>query len=148
MNKSKSILSVIAIYLACLTGCVTSPTGQKTPDIARIAAVTLEATAFGVEAALANDPSLAGPFSQALASLTLLESSKTVTPAILLEVVHKIPVKQLQGSNATLAFGAATILLASTGWSTIDVVQLSQLLPIVTALKEGLITAGVQLPIQ
>jgi len=150
----KTVVLSIAVLAVALTGCITKPPvinpdgtvtpGTKTPDIARIAAVTEEVVRIGTATILIDRPDLLPHFQTALAELTLIEKSKTVTPALLIDILNQLPVKQLHGNNSAMIFESARVLLIASGWSQIDITRTAQLLPIVTAMKQGLITAGVE----
>ena len=149
----KTMMAVLVCALA-FTGCVTKPAvvnpdgtvtpGGKAPDIARIAAVTEEVVRIGTATVLIDRPDLLPYFQTALAELTLIEKSGKVTPALLIDVLNQLPVKQLHGNNSVMIFESARVLLAAAGWSQVDITRTQQLLPIVTAMKQGLITAGVE----
>ena len=145
--------TILLLSAALLAGCTTTPLINNpdgttsmpvtTPDIPRIAAVTEEIVRMGTAETLAQKPDLLPYFQTALGELNVLAASKTVTPALLISVINQLPVKELKGNDAVLAFEAARILLAATGWSTVDITRASQLLPIVLAMRDGLVAAGV-----
>lgn len=152
MKKNTTIIAtLIALAAIFITGCTTvtttdpfgDPVTKQVPDIERIAAVTQETTAFAVATLLAEKPETEAPLSKTLSELTVLASQDAITPSQILTILNKLPVKQFSSPNGVLAFSAAKIILASAGWSNIDIVKLNELKPIVEALRQGLINAGV-----
>lgn len=148
------------LFLACLItlaiahcGCTTTPAtvgptgeiipGHQVADIPRIAATIQELTTDGVSQLLAAKPDTMKPLSTSLEELTALESQDAITPAQLLTILNKLPVKQFSGPKGAIAFSSAKLLLAATGISTMEITKLNELKPIVSAFKQGLLNAGV-----
>ena len=127
-----------------VTSCTTSPTtGQKVPDIARIALVVRGATELGVKVELAKQPASMAAFRIALTQLSALATATNIGPNDILNIISRLPIKQLNGQNGTLIFDGAKLIIIATGWSNVDADRLKQLQPIVVALRDGLIDAGV-----
>jgi hypothetical protein len=124
-------------------GCKTVD-GESVPDIERIAATAREAATFGVQEALLARPDWADEFTLAHRELTSLAAGDTITAAQLLDILNRLPVKELKSEEARITIAGARILIAGAGWSVVDAERLNQLRPVIIAIAEGLVSGGVQ----
>lgn len=123
-----------AIVGLSVTGC--STVGQNGGTIltpARVKAVAYLGTAF----ALTAHPEYRTGFTIAVAELKFLETQDKIDFATFLAIVHKFPVKELEGQNGILYITAATLLLDDLGGS-LDMSKIENLKPYVVALREGI----------
>lgn len=133
-------LPLIAVIAACLmTSCATSPTPES---IARIARGVKEAARQTTEEMLVLKPEWRDEFKEAHDELVILENAPTLSVDDILRIIQRLPVKELKSDEVRIAIRGARIIIAFTGWSEIDAERLSQLRPIVTALRQGLEEGG------
>lgn len=132
------IIALAAIAISCTT--VTQPDGTTTskPDIERIALVAKEAAAFGTEEALKVHPEWLPRFQLARGELVGLAAGPTITAAQLLDIMARLPVKELQSNAARLSITSARIIIAGAGWSVVPEERLKQVAPIAIAIAQGI----------
>jgi len=140
----KKLIMVVAVAAFALAGCVTGPNGNQVPDTARIAAVSREAASLGTFEALKANPGWKAQFELARVELLTLVAGDTITAAQLVDVLGRLPVKQLQGDTARIAISAAKILIAGAGWSVVPAEKLNQIRPIALAIAEGIQQGEIQ----
>ncbi len=137
----------MALIVGCTTVTSTNPDGEtvtkNVPDVPRIAAFTKEAVTIGVSEALLANPQWQPYFATCHQQLTVLEGEDAITVASLLNVLSQLPVKELNGQNARIAFSSARLVIVAAGWSDVGSEQMKQVRPIVVAIREGLELAGV-----
>lgn len=137
------ILCALAMLLCLNTGCVTGPDGQNQADIPRISRVTQEAAAFGTEEALLEHPEWMAHFQKAHTELAVLEKAETIDFLDVLEIVNRLPVSELESREARLAIRGARILISGIDLPIVSADRLTELRPIVKALRIGLEDGGV-----
>lgn len=138
MTKIKSIIGMAvpaALAIVIFTGCKTGGTGA---DIERIARVTKEAATIGTEQLLVRHPEWQAQFQIAHDDLVTLENSDTVSLARVLEIINRLPIKELSGRDAKLAVQGARLLISAIDVPEVDAQRLAQIRPIVKALREGI----------
>lgn len=148
MNKQTlPSLALCSLMLAAtialpLIGCktVTNPDGTtaNVPDIERIALVAKEAATMGTEEALKVHPEWLPRFQLARGELVGLAAGPTITAAQLLDVLARLPVKELQSNAARLSIQSARIVIAGAGWSVVPEERLKQIAPVALAIAQGI----------
>lgn len=135
----KAILAAIVLGLSVLsiplfTGCsTTSGSGGHIITPTRVKAVAY----LGTSLALQAHPEYRMGFQLAVEQLKVIETQDTIDFATVLSIVHRLPVKELQGQNAVLYITAATLLLDDLGGS-LDMSKVEKIKPYVTGLREGI----------
>lgn len=132
-------VALVALTLCAIpltqTGCTTTGSGGIggviTPT--RVKAVAYLGTAL----ALQQHPEYRMGFTLAVEQLKVIETQDTIDFATVLAIVHRLPVKQLEGQNAVLYITAATLLLDDLGGS-LDLSKVEKIRPYVTGLREGI----------
>lgn len=105
MKRLKLGLAITALIV--VAGCATWSDTQKktTAAIAQIAAK--DATYFTLE----ENPKLRGGFEKAYADLSTLANAEKIELPVLLEIVHRLPVKELKGRNAQVIISDVQIVV-------------------------------------
>jgi hypothetical protein len=132
--KKYSLALVVALGLLVegLVGCSTMSGSQK----ARVHTGITVAAYVGTVEALRPHPEYRIGFETAALELKALEDGKIDTIK-LLEIVNRLPVKELKSDRAQMIISAATIVLADEIGST-PIEQLDNLKPVVSAIREGI----------
>lgn len=129
------ILGISVLSIPLFTGCTTTGGGGIghviTPT--RVKAVAYLGTAL----ALQQHPEYRQGFVLAVSELKLIETQDKIDFATVLAIIHRLPVKQLEGQNAVLYITAATLLLDDLGGS-LDLSKVEKVKPYVIGLREGI----------
>lgn len=145
----KILLTLTAAALFAVAGCitVTNPDGttETAPDIERIALVAKEAATMGTEEALRVHPEWLPRFQLARRELVGLVAGPTITAAQLLDIMARLPVKELQSNAAKISIRSARIVIAGAGWSVVPEDRLRQLCPVALAIAEGIEAGSAEL---
>lgn len=133
--KTRSILSSLALLSFCTLlllpiGCATTDNSQSLESLTHVAAYV------GTAEALREHPDWRDEFEQASAELALLEQGP-IDIIALVEIVQRLPVKELRSDRAVLYISAATILL-SDHLNSIPIERLENIRPIISALRRGI----------
>lgn len=144
MKNIKTIigLAVSATLAILLIGCKTVG-GQSTPDVDRIARVTKEAATIGTQELLKRHPEWRAQFRIARGELVALEASDTVSLDSVLEIINRLPIKELKSDDARLAVQGARLMISAIDVPEVSADRLTQIRPIVKALREGIEAGGV-----
>jgi hypothetical protein len=142
LTMAAMLIFALGPFILGLTGCKTAPDGTQTADIERIARVTKEAATIGTMEVLARRPDWRAHFQIAHVELLALEKSDKITLDSILNIVSRLPVKELRSDDARLAITGARLLISAIDVPEIDAERLAQLRPIVVALREGIESGG------
>lgn len=133
----KILFSILALSVIAFVGCKTVD-GEKQLDSQKVAAVAYSAAAVGTEAALMQHPEWLPQFQLAADDLAALEGNGTINVDSILEIISRLPVKELKSENAQLAINGARILIGAAGYSTVEADKLKELQPVVSAIRAGI----------
>lgn len=122
------------IYLAGCTTMPTNPDGTVRPN-KKIEAVVY----LGTVKVLERHPEWRPGFVIAAGELEALQQQETFGFDSVLEIVNRLPVKELQGSDAILYINTATILLEDFQGLQVDISKTPQLRSAVSGLQRGLV---------
>lgn len=159
MNKTKKtfLLSFLALASAAvIVGCgcksVTTVTQNsdgtyvtnvvKSLDTAKVAAGSKQAAEDATINLLAQHPEWLPYFKTAQSDLNILANSPNPSFNDLLKIVQQLPVKQLKGQNAQLAFEAGTFVLSTVDIPATPVDAAADINTIARALADG-VAAGI-----
>lgn len=136
INPNKHMKSIKALFatigLITLAACSTmSPQTQS-----RVRTGVTVAAYVGTIEALRSHPEYRLGFETAVAELKVLEDGQIDTVK-LLEIVNRLPVKELKSDRAQMIITAATIVLADEIGAT-PIEKLNDLKPVVSAIREGI----------
>lgn len=123
---------ILILAASLAIGCQTSPTGERD-----IAPAIKTAAYIGTAYALADHPEWRTGFTEAATDLALIEQMDAIDFAMVLAIVHRLPVKELRSSKAAILITSATILLSDYGGS-LPLDQLDKIRPVVKAMREGI----------
>lgn len=127
-----AVLTALMLVMG-LTGC----THLKDPNTGpKIQSAVYVAAYVGTSEALRAHPEWRGGFELASKELAILEAGK-IDVLKLVEIVKRLPVKELKGDRARIIIDAATILLVDQIGAT-PLEKLEDLKPIVTAIRRGI----------
>lgn len=143
MKLIASILFAAYVTLT-FTGCKTVD-GQSVADVERIARVAGEATTIAVEELLPRHPEWKEQFKIAYAELVALEKSDTIGINNLLEIINRLPIKELGSDEARIAVRGARLVISAIDLPEIEADRVATIRPIVTAIREALERSGVHL---
>ncbi len=132
-----------AIILTCSllagSGCALlrsgSTTEQKANDVRNLA---YAAASIGTQEALLQNSSWRPQFESALLNLDILVETKTITGALLRQILASLPVKELKSAQARIAIEAATILFDSTAGTTVNIENAPYVTAAATGIRDGL----------
>ena len=141
MRKLIGIIGLAAL-LAGITGCSTTPTGQKVPDVKAMSAVAQSAAAIGSMVWLEHNPGDRATFEQVRTGLRILIASGTFQASDLTTLLRQLPIKELKGDSGTLIVGTAVTLWDVYGRQLTDLdkaqVFATYVLPVAQAILAGL----------
>lgn len=133
--KTKSFgLFAAILAISAFLGCTT--TGE--PDIARIAAVSQEATRIGTREAVFDHPEWRSDFVTAQQQLAILAQQQGMTVNDLLRVISQLPVSELSGRTGRVVLDSARLVIVAANWSGVEIVRTEQLRPVAQALSDGI----------
>lgn len=98
-----------ALLIACLSGCVTAPTGERVVDVARVARLSGVAAELGATMYLEKNPSARPYFEASLAAVAALDASGDYNPSRFADALKGLPVRELQGKEGSLYIGLAVV---------------------------------------
>ena len=102
---------VLAAALAIPTGCTTTSDGRKVPDPIVLTAIAQDAAYVGTTITLQTNPQYRPAFDQARLALEGLVAAGSGSPSDLQDVLSRLPVKQLQGTNGAIVVQQAVVIL-------------------------------------
>lgn len=129
----KSIKALFAIIGLCALAACSTMSPQTESRIRTSATI---AAYIGTVETLRKHPEYRVGFETAAAELRVLEDGKIDTIK-LLEIVNRLPVKELKSDRAQMIITAATIVLADEIGAT-PIEKLDDLKPVVGAIREGI----------
>lgn len=104
--------AILAVILAASTSLFSGCAVLKSPATAqRVATATKVASYIGASEYLRTHPETRPAFEIARDELKVIEGSEVIDFTVLLAIVHRLPVKELQSPRATMIVTASTILL-------------------------------------
>jgi len=132
--RNPFLLAATAICAAIilLTGCMTVPDGTKPNN--KIKGVAY----IGTATVLKKHPEYRAGFLQAAADLTTIEQADPIDFTTVLEIVNRLPVKELQGDDAMIYITGVTILLEDFTNVQLDLSKTPQLRSAVIGLRQGI----------
>jgi hypothetical protein len=125
---------LLAICATLLTGCAYLKANPQATT--RIATGVSVAAYVGTTETLRDHPEYRSGFQLAVTDLKILESGPVDTIK-LLEIVNRLPVKELKSSRANMIITAATIILNDEIGAT-PLEKLDDLKPVITAIRQGI----------
>lgn len=131
----KKLLPLITLLLVTLTGCV-STSGNRVEDIAP----ALEVAAYtGTIIAVQEHPEWRPHFVLAHQELAALEFSEGLNLNKVLDIVNRLPIKELKSKEATIVITSGRLLLARYNRNlVVDADTMANILTITSALRAGL----------
>lgn len=132
--KLKPLISHLAFvaFVFILTGCANLSQSQQS----RLQSAATLAAYVGTVEVLREHPEHRPGFVFAVEELTLLESG-SVDAFKLMEIVNRLPVKELRSEHVSMIIGAATILLTDQIGTT-PLEKLDDLKPVIAAIRSGI----------
>lgn len=127
-------LHSIVLATALLVSCATTPEGK----ITQIHDLSYAAASLGTQIALREHPMWRLQFQVAYNNLNTLVETRTVTGALLREVLAGLPVKELKSENARLAIEAATMLYDTTVGTKVNIEAAPYTLAAAKGIRDGL----------
>jgi hypothetical protein len=128
----KTIIATIALTAFLLTGCASL---QNPQTQSRIQTGVKLAAYVGTVETLRQHPEYRAGFELALEQLKAMESGPIDTIA-LLDIVNRLPVKELRSDRAQMIITAGTILLNDEIGS-LPLEKLNDLKPVIASIREG-----------
>ncbi len=125
-------LPLIAAIL--LVSCATTPEGK----ITQIHDLSYAAASLGTQVALRQNQAWRPQFETAFNSLNMLVETRTVTGALLRDILASLPVKELKSENAKLAIESATFLYDTTVGTKVNIESKPYVLAAATGIRDGL----------
>jgi len=107
ISKAIGLLGVWAILLS---GCVTTPEGNKEVDIQRVAAVAKTATYFGAALDLSQNPNNRPAYAMAVEMLKSLEATGVDDPGAFAKAMAGLNVRKFTGPEGVLYIQAAVMV--------------------------------------
>lgn len=137
-NKRKLMKFSKIIPIILLALCVLIPTGCSTLNgqSPQLKSAALVAAYVGTAETLRAHPEYRAGFELAARELRVLEDGN-VDALKLMEIVQRLPVKELKSDRATIIITAATILLTDQIGAT-PIEKLNDLKPVVSAIRQGI----------
>jgi hypothetical protein len=132
MKKALSILILGAAFIVWLTGCASMSPQTKS----RVQTGATLAAYVGTTEVLRAHPEYRIGFEVAVSELKALETGD-VDAIKLMEIVNRLPVKELKSDRAQMIITAATIVLNDEVGST-PLEKLNDLKPVVAAIRQGI----------
>lgn len=135
MKSLKTILPalLIAATLSFTVGCANLGDGKTAPQLQSAALV---AAYVGTAETLRAHPEYRTGFELAASELRVLEEGN-IDAIKLMNIVNRLPVKELKSDRATIIITAATILLTDQIGAT-PIEKLNDLKPVVSAIRQGI----------
>jgi hypothetical protein len=130
--KSLAIAAIGSLVMFILLGCASMSQSQKS----RLQTAATLAAYVGTVETLRAHPEYRIGFETAVIELKALEEGKIDTIK-LMEIVNRLPVKELKSERATMIIGVATILLQDQ-LGTTPIEKLDDLKPVVAAIRAGI----------
>lgn len=131
--KKHILIFTVSIVILFSSGCASLNSPQQQNRLENAAYIAAE---FGTAEGLRAHPEWRGGFEQAVTDLKILEAGPIDLPA-LLEIVHRLPVKELKSDRAALLIDAATLLLTDQ-LGTASIGSLEDKKPVVIAIRKGI----------
>ncbi len=135
----KTKLTLTVLSAALLTNCAifskTSTTEQKVSEIRNL---SYAASSIGTQIALKQNPLWREQFTLAYTSLDALVTSKTVTGALLRDIIAKLPVKELKSDTARIAIEGATVLYDASVGDKVNIENSPYVLAAATGIRDGM----------
>lgn len=135
LNVKLLIFALVPAALL-LTGCTslpTNPDGTVRPN-KKIEGITY----IGTTKVLQRHPEYRAGFLLAASELTVIEAAETIDFATVLEIVSRLPVKELEGEDAMIYITGVTILLEDYAGLQVDLSKTPQLRSAVSGLRRGI----------
>lgn len=132
----RKVIIILSFGLLMFSGCASMSPEQKARVQSRVQTGATLAAYVGTVETLRARPEYRVGFELAVDQLRLLETGPMDTIK-LLEIVNRLPVKELKSDRAQMIISAATIVLNDEIGST-PLEKLNDLKPIVTAIREGI----------
>lgn len=126
------VCAVVLMFV--LAACQSTP---DRPTVDRVVPAVKAAAMTGTVLVLREHPEWRPHFELAAQELAVLTTAEQIDFATVLNIVLRLPVKELQGDDAKLAIAGATILLSGYGDS-IPLDKIEQVRPIAKALADGI----------
>lgn len=138
MKKKMMVLIATSTLLVSLVGCASTPKfANLTPTTQANIVSTAEVAAYGgTRAVLLKNPEYRKGFEQALGELKLMEAGN-VDALVLVDIIKRLPVKELRGDTAAIVIDTATIFIVGRIGAT-PIEQINDLKPVVSALIRGI----------
>lgn len=133
------LIPSVALF-ALIAGCAT----LSEPDITRISLAVREAATLATQEALQDQPRWRPAFVTVSSELNSLSTRTNVTVLDLVNALNRLPLSEMKSDTARLSIAGARLLIALAGWSDVEVVQTTQVIPVIVALRDG-IQAGLEL---
>jgi hypothetical protein len=131
--------TLIACALLTGSGCAlfsnTATQEQKVSDVRNLSRA---AASIGTQEALLENPMWLPRFLAARAQLEKLVTNKTVTGALLRDVIASLPVKELKSPQARIAITTATTLFDATVGSQVNIESQPYVLAAASGILDGL----------
>lgn len=135
-----SVFAIIALSgLTFVAGCSTPSGGSRSVFVEEVAAMAGEAAFIGTRDQLARRPDQRAKFSSVAAELRMMEAAETYTNESLYAAIGKLPVDELQGGDAKLAFKNAKVTFEREAAGRTENLERRRLLQaVVPAIRKGI----------
>jgi hypothetical protein len=135
-NKTmKKYILGIGVAALLATGCAglnqSTDTGKRIQTAARLAAFV------GSSEFLRQNPNARGGFEKAREDLVILENAEHVDFITLLQIIQRLPVKELHSERGVMIITATTLVLQDYA-ANLPVEKLDELKPLAKAIREGI----------
>ena len=128
-----------AVMLSVTPGCALFQKGATEADkAAQIQSLAYGAASFGTQYAIASNPGYRPAFELAFTQLDALVTQKTVTGALLRNILASLPVKELKNDKARIAIEGATYLFDVTVGNKLDIEAQPYILAAATGIRDGI----------
>lgn len=134
------ILAICAALLCtAISGCaLLSKSATADQKLADVRNLSYAAASIGAQEALLENPLWLPQFAQAEALLDQLVATRTITGALLRNVVAGLPVKELKSPRARIAVDQATLLFDATVGTSVNIEAQPYVLAAATGIRDGL----------
>jgi hypothetical protein len=133
------LLICAALFAGSITSCAflrgTATSEQK---IANVHNLAYAAASIGTQEALAQRPEWRSRFETAYLDLDQLLTSKTITGALLRNVIASLPVRELKSQQARIAINAVTLLYDQSLGTSVNIESQPYLLAAAGGVRDGL----------
>lgn len=141
MKKLTATLLVTVTLMLTALGCATTGVGSPSKkEVIQSVAPAVKAAAFGGSFyALKERPDWLPGFQTAAKELRVIENTEVIDFTLVLAIVARLPIAELQSEDARLAITMGTIVLSgyAANGKVVDLSKLNDYKPIVKALREG-----------